>query len=164
MPTRRSFSLSLLAAAGLTLGCNDFVQNAGNYTLQVVEVMRDDCEMLSSPEAPWDASVVITGQVVRINFAINPELLDMQLVGRFLAGGERFMVDGTRGNAAVHVRGQDCLLDQVSVHLEGTTQCATAFDGALRVRYESRLQESCACELWTRFEAVQDSATCPVVP
>jgi hypothetical protein len=159
--TRRFLSLSLLAAVGLTLGCNDFVQNQGAYALRSVEVMRDDCGLLSpDPEALWDGSLLITGQVVRVDF----ELLDMQLVGRFLAGGDSFAVDGSVANVETVANGQLCLLDQVSVHLEGQTVCATQFNGTLRVRYEARRPDSCVCELWTRFEAVQDSATCPVNP
>jgi hypothetical protein len=122
--------------------------------------MRDDCGLLASPEALWDGSLLITGQVVRVDF----ELLDMQLVGRFLAGGETFSVDGSVANATAIANGQECLLDQVSVHLEGTTVCASQFNGTLRVRYEARRPDSCVCELWTRFEAVQESATCPVEP
>jgi hypothetical protein len=153
----RLLSLSLLAALGLTLGCNDFVQNQGAYAFQTVEEMHDDCGLLSSvPEELWDGSLLITGQVVRVDF----ELLDMQLVGRFLAGGESFAVDGTVANVETKANGQVCLLDQVSVHLEGKTACATQFDGTLRVRYEARRPDSCVCELWVRFSAVQDSAAC----
>ncbi len=157
---RRVLVPFLLVAGGLSLGCNDFVQNPGPYELRAVEVMRDECGLLPSAEELWDGSLLITGQVVRMDF----ELLDMQLVGRFLAEGERFAVDGSVANATVITNGQECLLDQVSVHLEGTTVCATQFDGTLRVRYEARRPDSCVCELWARFEAVQDSATCPANP
>ncbi|HEX8706453.1 MAG TPA: hypothetical protein VF815_46895, partial [Myxococcaceae bacterium] len=129
--SRRFRFLSLLAAVGLSLGCNDFSQNQGGYALRYVEVMRDDCGLLSGdPESLWDASLLITGQVVRVDF----EFLDMQLVGRFQAGGEAFSVDGSVANAEVEANGQQCLLDQVSVHLEGRTECATKFNGTLRVR------------------------------
>jgi hypothetical protein len=161
VPSRWSVTLSLLLALGLTLGCNEFVQNPGGYELRAVELMRDDCGLLpAGPESLWDGSLLITGQVVRMDF----ELLDMQLVGRFLAGGESFAVDGSVANATVITNGQECLLDQVSVHLEGTTVCATQFNGTVRVRYEARRPDSCVCELWARFEAVQDSATCTVEP
>jgi hypothetical protein len=32
------------------------------------------------------------------------------------------------------------------------------------VRYEARRLESCVCELWARFTAVQDSASCEEQP
>ncbi len=152
VPTRRSLSLSLLIAVGLSLGCNEFLQNPGPYELRATEVMRDDCGLLPSAEELWDGSLLITGQVVRVDF----ELLDMQLVGRFLADGESFAVDGTVANASVIANGQECLVDQVNVHLQGTTVSATQFNGTLRLRYEARRPDSCVCELWARFEAVQE--------
>jgi hypothetical protein len=153
---RRLLLPSLLLTVGLSLGCNSFVQNPGHYELRATEVFRDDCGLLSSPESLWDGSLLITGQVVRMDF----ELLEMQLVGRFLASGENFAVDGSVANATAIANGQECLLDQVSVHLEGDTVCATQFNGVLRVRYEARRPDSCVCELWARFDAVQESLRC----
>jgi hypothetical protein len=154
--TRRLLLPLLLLTVGLSLGCNSFVQNPGRYELRATEVFRDDCGLLSSPESLWDGSLLITGQVVRMDF----ELLEMQLVGRFLASGENFAVDGSVANATAIANGQECLLDQVSVHLEGDTVCATQFNGVLRVRYEARRPDSCVCELWARFDAVQESLRC----
>jgi hypothetical protein len=158
--TRRFLLPCLLLTAGLCLSCNTFVQNPGHYDMRAVEVYRDDCGLLRSPEALWDGSLLITGQVVRMDF----ELLEMQLVGRFLESDDRFSVDGSVANATAVANGQECLLDQVSVHLEGTTVCATQFNGTLRVRYEARRPDNCVCELWARFEAVQDSARCESQP
>lgn len=161
MSTRRLLlSSSLLLCLGSVLGCNTFVQNPGAYELMATEVMRDDCKLLPPGTDLWDGSLLITGQVIRMDF----ELLDMQLVGRFLAGGDRFALDGSVANAAVNANGQECLMDQVNAHLEGDTRCETHFDGTLRVRYEARSPDSCVCELWVSFEAVQDSATCPEEP
>jgi hypothetical protein len=160
--TRRLLLPSLLIAVGLSLGCNSFVQNPGPYEFETTEVMRDDCGLMEgvASEELWDGSLLITGQVVRVDF----DLLEMQMVGRFLAGGESFAVDGSVANATVRVNDQQCLLDQVSVHLEGDTVCATQFDGTLRVRYEARRPDTCVCELWVRFNAVQDSARCEEQP
>jgi hypothetical protein len=166
--TRRVLLSLLVLSLGLCLSCNSFAQNPGHYDLQATEVYRDDCGLL--PPAPtdalWDGSLLITGQVVRMDF----ELLEMQLVGRFLESGEKFAVDGSVANATVVVNGQQCLLDQVSVHLEGQSVlaggkvCPTRFDGTLRVRYEARRPDSCVCELWSRFEAVQDGLRCEEQP
>ena len=158
--TRHCLLPSLLVSVGLCLSCNSFVQNQGHYDLRATEVFRDDCGLLITPESLWDGSLLITGQVVRMDF----ELLEMQLVGRFLASGNSFAVDGSVANATVDANGQECILDQVSVHLEGDTLCATQFDGTLRVRYEARRPDSCVCELWARFEAVQDSVQCEQQP
>ena len=158
--TRRFLLPVLLLAAGLFLSCNSFVQNPGHYNLRYVDKFRDDCGLLSGEESLWDGSLLITGQVVRMDF----ELLEMQLVGRFLESDDRFTVDGSVANATVDVNNEECLLDQVSVHLEATTVCATQFKGTLRVRYEARRPDRCVCELRATFDAVQDSAPCEVLP
>lgn len=158
--TRRLLLPCLLLVAGLCASCNSYPQNPGHYELRATEVYRDDCKLLSSEEALWDGSLLITGQVVRMDF----ELLEMQLVGRFLESGSSFAVDGSVANATATANGQDCLLDQVSVHLEGDTVCRTQFNGVLRVRYEARRPDQCVCELWTRFEAVQNGERCPEQP
>jgi hypothetical protein len=155
---RRFLLPCLLLAAGLS--CNTFVQNPGHYDMQDVEVYRDDCGLLPPPVKLWGGSLLITGQVVRMDY----ELLEMQLVGRFLESDDRFSVDGSVANATVNINGGECLLDQVSVHLEGTTLCATQFKGTLRVRYEARRPDSCVCEVRARFTAVQDSAPCESQP
>ncbi|WP_224245928.1 hypothetical protein [Hyalangium gracile] len=164
MSTRRFLLPALLLSVGLCVSCNEFPQNQGHYTLQSTEIYRDDCNLLPSvdddPHALWDGSLLITGQVVRMDF----ELLEMQLVGRFLESGDSFSVDGSVANATVKVNREICLLDQVSVHMEGTTVCRTRFDGVVRVRYEARRPDQCVCELWANFQAVQNEETCEEQP
>jgi hypothetical protein len=93
------------------------------------------------------------------------ELLDMQLIGFFLEGGvEGFYLDGTASGAAVVARGNECLVDQASVHLEAVTRCPTQFEGVLRVRYEAVREPGCACELWATFQAVQGASPCAGTP
>jgi hypothetical protein len=156
VPTRRLLLPALLAS----LGCNTFVQNPGDYEMEPVELLRDDCHLLPPSTDFWDGSLLITGQVVRMEF----DLLKTQLVGRFLADGEKFTVDGSVANATVIANGQECLLDQVSVHIDATTVCETEFNGTLRVRYEARRPDSCVCELWATFNAVQNERPCSSKP
>jgi hypothetical protein len=165
----RLFLPLLLSALSLSLGLGctrAYIQNEGPYELTAVEVVRDDCAMLSSPESLWDTELSISGEVLRMSYG----LMDMQLVGSFLGGGseddDAFSLDGSVANASLTANGQQCLVEQVTVHLEGTTQCATEFDGVLRVRYEPRPQQSsgCACELWVRYRAVQNSSPCVKAP
>jgi hypothetical protein len=165
----RLFRPLLLSALSLTLGLGctrAYIQNEGPYEFTAVEVVRDDCSLLSSPESLWDAELSISGEVLRMSYG----LMDMQLVGSFLGGGaeddDAFSLDGSVANASLTANGQQCFVDQVTVHLQGTTQCATEFDGVLRVRYEPRPQQSsgCACELWVRYQAVQNSSPCAKAP
>lgn len=168
MAATRLFRPLLLSALALapSVGCTRaYIQNEGDYAFKTVEVLRDDCGMLSSPEALWGGTLHISGEVVRVDYG----LMDMQLVGSFLDGGadddDAFAVDGSITNASLTAKGQECLVDQVMVHMEGTTQCATEFDGVLRVRYEPRAQQTgCACQLWVRYQAVQNSSPCASVP
>ena len=158
-------SLSLAALAGLALSCDRaYPLDAGCYEMTATEVLRDDCGLLRSPESLWDGTLQLSGQVVRMDY----ELLDMQLIGSFLWNTDAFAIDGTVANVSVPVDGQQCLLDQATVHMEGEPEedVFDRFSGVLRVRYEARRPDSCVCELWTRFAAqhVQDSATCSGEP
>jgi hypothetical protein len=159
----------LLSALFLSLGAGctrAYIQNEGPYELTAQEVLRDDCALLSAPESLWDGNLHIFGEVLRMEYG----LMEMQLVGSFLDGaaadGDVFSLDGSLTNASLNANGHQCIVDQVTVHLEGTTQCATEFDGVLRVRYEPRPTQSaaCACELWVRYQAVQNSAPCKSAP
>ncbi len=158
-------SLSLAALAGLALSCGrPYPLDAGCYEMTATEVLRDDCGLLRSPEDLWDGSLQLTGQVVRMDY----ELLNMQLIGSFLWNTDAFALDGTVANVSVPANGQQCLLDQATVHMDAEPPDGAfdRFDGVVRVRYEARRPDSCVCELWTRFLAqhVQDSATCAAEP
>ncbi|HEX5751466.1 MAG TPA: hypothetical protein VFZ09_34910 [Archangium sp.] len=167
MAAHRLFRPLLLSALALAsgLGCtNAYLQNEGPYVFTATEVIRDDCGLLaaSSVQDSWDSGeLIITGDVVRMNY----ELMDMQLIGAFLEGGltedDGFMLDGSVANAPLSAKGTQCTVDQVAVHLEATTRCATQFDGVLRVRYEPRVEQpECACQVWMRYQAVQNARPC----
>jgi hypothetical protein len=152
----------------MSVGCTRaYIQNDGPYELTAVEVLRDDCGLLdSAPGSLWDGELLISGEVLHMRYEL---MEDMQLVGFFLGGGggdDGFMLDGSVSNALLEANGRQCSVDQVKVHLEGTTRCATAFDGTLRVRYELRPGQAaeCACELWVRYQAVQNSSPCASSP
>jgi len=167
----RLFRSLLKSALALSLGAgctNAYLQNEGPYELKATEVILDDCGLLSasSVQDSWDTGeLLITGDVVRMDY----ELMDMQLVGAFLEGGsldnDGFMLDGSAANAPLTTKGTQCTVDQVTVHLEATTQCPTQFDGVLRVRYEPRVQQpECACQVWMRYQAVQNGQPCKFTP
>lgn len=156
------FALLLTTSVGCTRA---YIQNDGPYELSAVEVLRDDCGLLdAAPEALWDGELLISGEVLHMRYEL---MEDMHLVGFFLGGGDDgFMLDGSVSNASLQANGQQCTVEQVKVHLEGTTRCATAFDGTLRVSYELRPGQAaeCACELWVRYQAVQNSSPCASSP
>ena len=156
----RSLALSSLSLA-LSGGCAPLdTQQDGAYALTAVDVLRDECGLLASNEALWDGELRTAGDVLYMRYGL---MEDMNLVGFFLGGtgGKGFMLDGSVSNALVTARNtQQCLVDQVTVHLEGQTLSPTEFEGVLRVRYEPRPQDvaGCACELWVEYRAVQNQS------
>ncbi|WP_240356752.1 MULTISPECIES: hypothetical protein [Myxococcus] len=158
MSTVRRFRLLLPALLVSAMsGCVPFHQDAGEYEFTPVEIFRDECGLFAANQDQFRGALQVTGRVVRLDFG----LLNMQLIGYFLAEGDDFAIDGTIVNASARVRGQECLLDEASFHIDATTQCGTRFDGVMRVRYEATQRPAeCACELWMRFEAVKEAKRC----
>jgi hypothetical protein len=154
-PRRFRILAFVLLVAGMA-GCLPYSQEQGDYVFTPVEVYRDECGLLAANTEPLTGTLQITGRVVRLDFS----LLDSDLIGYFLEGGDEFAIDGSVVNATAPVNGQMCLLDQLNIHMEGTTQCQTQFNGVLRVRYDTQRPDECVCELWMRFEAVKDSKRC----
>jgi hypothetical protein len=157
----RLFRLPALSALLLALsgGCAPLdTQNDGPYAFTAVDVLRDDCGLLASNEALWDGELRTSGDVLYMRYGL---MEDMNLVGFFLGGtgGKGFMLDGSVSNALVAARRPEpCVVDQVTVHLEGQMLSSTEFEGVLRVRYEPRPQDvaGCSCELWVTYRAVQN--------
>jgi hypothetical protein len=143
--------------------------NEGSYALTAEEVIRDECRILSSPDLSGGA-MVFAGDVARMDYQFAQ--LELQLVGAFFEQGstftrglegpgqpgsgiERFSMDGSAANVNARVDGAECLLDLVTVHLDGTTRSPSLFDGVMLVRYEPRRSGPCSCELWARYRAEQ---------
>ena len=161
VPLPRSLPLLACLLTTLVAACSGQEQKDGLYRFEALEVFRDDCQLLASPEALWDGELLLSGRVIRMNYG----LLDMQLIGSFLESSlleksANFTLDGSVANVTARTNGQECLLDQVSMHLEGVTECPGEFTGSLRVRYEARRPDSCVCELGTRYRAVHESGGC----
>ncbi len=154
-PRRHRLVLSGLLLACLA-GCLPRVQEPGDYVFEPVEVLRDDCGLLETNRGQLYGTLQISGRVVRLDFGF----LDSHLVGYFLEDGDHFSIDGSVVKAAAEVNGQECLLDQINIHIDGTTQCETQFNGVLRVRYDTRRPDECVCEMWLRYEAVKESKRC----
>ena len=158
-PLRPRSRWLLALALAPWLGCSRAnLQNEGRYAFTAEDVLRDDCGLLSSPESLWDGALTINGDVVRME----SDWRGLQLIGSVLPGGvdddDAFALDGSESNASLSVNGHACLVDQVWMHLEGTTQCARRFDGVLRLRIEPRVEQpECACQVWVTYRAEQNS-------
>ncbi|ATB27312.1 hypothetical protein [Melittangium boletus] len=150
-------ALSLVLASGCTRA---YLQNEGRYEFSAVDVLRDDCGLISTPDSLWDGTLSISGDVVRLD----SDWRHLRLIGAFLQQGGpddsvTFSLDGTESNAAITLGTDECIADQIAVHLEGTTQRATEFKGVMSVRVLPRVEQpSCACQLWVTYRAVQNAA------
>ena len=161
-PSRLALLL-LLCLTGGAACTNAYPQQPGEYVLSATEEIVDDCGLLGAPESLWDAELLITGETVRMDFGLFEEAEGeggIELVGFFLGVDDRFTVDGSVVNVSTEVRGQQCLLDIATVHLDGRTDCPTQFSGTMRVRFESRRSAGCNCELWVRYLAAQPRSSC----
>ncbi|WP_395821440.1 hypothetical protein [Archangium minus] len=160
--------MSALALTSFGMGCTRaYIQNENVvYEFTTRDVIRDDCGLLASaaPEDLWDGKLHISGEVVRLEYGLE----DALLVGRFLDGSaadsDVFAMDGSVANVSLPGKEAEaqCFVDQLTLHMEGTTRCATEFVGVLSVRYEQRIQQpGCACQLWVRYQAIQqDKSPC----
>ncbi len=154
--TLRRLCLPVVLASVLT-GCLPYSQNQGEYELRPTETLRDDCGLLEQFEGNLQLNLQISGRVVRADFGVE----NMQLIGYFLEDDEAFTADGSVANVSTTVDGtNECLLDQVRVHLDATTLCSTEFSGQLRLAYDARNNPGCTCELWFRFDGVQGNTRC----
>jgi hypothetical protein len=155
--------LLLCSLAGSAACTNAYPQQPGEYALSATEEIVDDCGLLATPEALWDAELLIAGDTVRMDFGLFEEQQGsggIELVGFFLGVDDRFTVDGSVANVTTQARGQQCLLDSATVHLDGRTDCPSQFSGTLRVRFESRRSTGCNCELWVKYVGAQPRSSC----
>ncbi|MHB8872595.1 MAG: hypothetical protein ACYC8T_02810 [Myxococcaceae bacterium] len=134
------------------LSCGQ-VQSAGPYLLTLQRVVKDECNLAQEP-AVGRLNLTVAGNKVHGDYA----LFGLRLEGSFLASSiftsaEGFSMDGTVANVTTQVNGQECLLELVTVRLEGTTRSADSFEGNLSVRLDTRKPESCVCELWATYQA-----------
>ena len=150
---RRATLAIAVAAAGL-FGCPGHLQADGVYALTADQVVRDECGLASDPNVFKELSLQVAGDVVRADYS----LYGIQLAGGFLEGplfapAERFAMDGSAANVGTLVNGQECLLDLVTVHLEGASRDRASFSGNLAVKLDTQRPDSCVCELWLTYQA-----------
>ncbi|NBD08533.1 hypothetical protein FOF48_05725 [Corallococcus sp. Z5C101001] len=154
--TLQRLCVAVLAASALLTGCLPYSQNEGEYELIPTETLRDDCGLLARIRGELQLNLQISGRVVRADFGVE----NMQLLGFFLEEGQAFTADGSVANVSTTTEDKECLLDQVRVHLDATTVCSTQFSGQLRLTYDANNDTNCTCELWLRFDGVQDGTRC----
>lgn len=146
-------SLSVLLVSSVTLlaatGCGRIhLLRDGDYSLAVREVLRDDCNLVNEAKAVSTGTLVTTGHQARFVY----QYLDVEMVGSYLSSVEELALDGTAVNVTTRVRGAECLLDTVSLHLKATAEDATHFNGAMSFMLDARQADACVCQLWLTVE------------
>jgi hypothetical protein len=126
----------------------------GQYALTPTQVLRDDCG-LASQGLLEQATLVTAGDSVTMRFTAPAS----QLAGTYRISVEQMTLDGTIANYATVVRGEACLLDFVTLHLDTVTTDATHFTGAMSVTYYAPQADACVCKLWFDFTAARVGAS-----
>lgn len=135
----------------LTAGCRVHTLEDGPYTFTLGEILRDDCGLAAT------GGVVTGGTLTTVGHQVNLALTkpDLRLVGTYLYSVEQFTMDGSLSNYTTTLRGQECLLDTVTFHLDATETSATTFNGAMSVSYASRAADRCVCQFWFKYTAAR---------
>ena len=139
-----------MACLGVLVGCGTpDAQTAGTYAFTATDIVRDSCGLLPDGESLWDGHVFVAGKRVWVEYS----LFEMRLLGDYQEVSDTFIADGTSADERTEIKGRACLLDYVSLHLEGTTESETAFGGSMRVQYRSEGSQECRCDLEVRYHA-----------
>jgi hypothetical protein len=143
---RRALTWSI---AWLLLSCGRVhVLEDGSYGFSVRRVLRDDCG-LESQITLSPAVLSTAGQRVTLDFS-SPEA---RLAGTYRTSIEEMTLDGTIANSSTVVRGQECLLDFVTLHLDTVTVDAARFRGTMSITYYAPQLDACVCKYWFDFDA-----------
>lgn len=149
------FAFALLAA-GLS-GCRSHLLEDGPYAFTTTEVLRDDCGAAGTVTLLARGSLTTTGNLVKFAFLSDePDLQGAYRYVPFLSGEpEQLILDGVISNYRLPLRGQDCLLDTITMHLEAQTVDAARFEGTASLAFQSLGFPDCNCKFWYRFSAAR---------
>jgi hypothetical protein len=121
----------------------------GAYAFRALELLRDDCGQVPTPEALWDGRLRAAGEVLWLDY----DLFEMELRGQYREVEDSFFLHGSAQNVTGEVAGEACLFEWVTVHLDGKSEGPSAFTGTVEVEYESRAEPACVCRVSARFRA-----------
>ncbi len=152
---RRAFVRLAIAFAvygAMCAGClgRNHIQHDGNYQFTAQEITRDDCGLLRGSTSLWSGVLLITGDLLQMR--MDERLYGMEAAGFFLAGVERFTIDGSAASVTAQVNGTECRVSLVQAHMDATTDTARSFHGASQVQFRTD-QMGCSCQLSARFTA-----------
>ena len=153
-------ALAVLTSSLLACGGRTHEQEEGCYALTPVRptgIIRDECQLLADAAANLGARVVLSGNLVEVDFRFSTptlgELLTVSMAGSFAYAEEAFSADGTAANTLLPIGGQSCQLQLVDVHLDATTESPTSFSGLIRITTSTPRPETCICQAWFEYQA-----------
>jgi hypothetical protein len=132
-------------------GCRVHELEDGSYRLALTQVLRDECGLAQAPDTIGAGVLSTTGNLVGFDYAF----LSLKLQGTYLSGVEQLTLDGAAVNIDTLVSGQECLVDQVAMHLDGTAKDATHFSGKAAITYDTRQPDRCVCKFWFLYDATR---------
>jgi len=165
-------ALVVLASALAGCGGRAHAQQEGCYALAPVRpsgIIRDECQLLADAAANLGAKLMVSGNVVAIDFRFSSpsqgQLLDVAMAGAFAYSEETFSADGTAANVLLPIQGQACQLQLVDVHLDAATDAtdSSMFSGEIRIMTSTPRPETCVCQAWFEYQASLSSSAniCP---
>lgn len=149
---RRLLALLVVIAAA---GCGRVhTLQEGTYDLHLDEAIRDDCGLLDVDPDLGSATITVSGDFVQMRYS----RYQIELSGEYLLREEEFTADGSAANVSAEARGEQCLVDLVTVHFDAKTDCKVQYSGTLRITYQTPTRSECACQLWVRYHAIERGA------
>jgi len=152
-------ALAVLTSSLVACGGRTHEQQEGCYALVPVPsgIIRDECGLLGDAAANLGARLVVSGNVVELEFRFSSpsqaELLTVSMAGNYAYNEEAFSADGTASSISLPIGGQICQLQLVDVHLDATTQSATSYSGLIRISTHTPQPETCICQAWFEYQA-----------
>lgn len=151
-----AFALALVSTAALT-GCRVHLLDDGTYDFTTTDVLRDDCGAAGSFTMLDRGTLTTTGNLVKFAFTgTKPDLQGAYQSAPWMSSdAEALVMDGSINNTHVTLRGQDCLLDTLTMHVEAQATDATHLTGTTSVTFESKAFPECNCKYWYGFTAAR---------
>lgn len=128
--------------------------DSGTYDLSLDEVIRDDCGLAQVDPSLGTATLTTSGDFVQMAYS----RYQIELSGEYLLREEEFTTDGSAANVTAEARGQQCLVDLITVHFDAKAACKVEFSGTLRITYQTPTRSECACQFWVRYHAIEKGA------
>jgi hypothetical protein len=148
--------LAVVSAMALT-GCRVHLLEDGPYDFTTTRVLRDDCGVAGAFTMLDRGTLTTTGHLVKFAFTgTKPDLQGTYQSAPWMSSdAEALIMDGSITNTHVTLRGRDCLLDTLTVHMQAQAIDDAHFTGTASVTFESKAFPECNCKYWYGFSAAR---------